>query len=436
MRRFHGLESKSFLKGPENELEPENLVENQKSFLKDPETELEPENFLNNLKIEMELLEALKWVESIDELEAEMESPDAPGADGKCDRDAERKSGRAVYKKKSRKRNTARRAMKRTTQSTTAAAAVAAATAAAALNKSNPAHARDASEPLQHTQLNCVAVAQPQASVEETKGVSPETQNLANEDDDKSRMRSKLRMEQTTQTTRPTSSEKAVQTEENHMCAVEPMWGSQRRFNELFDYKLLEDSDETECQLSHAREIKIDEGSVQSETRWHDVIHVLEGEAFNEVCMTQDQEIKKGYKQIELALDSGAGEHVASRSTAADYPLEESAGSRAGQHFIAAGGARIPNEGQFTLALRSGDLEKKKGRDIKTTFQVAKVTRPLWSVGRICDEGFEVKFTNSEAHVLTKEGKEVCRFRRKGGLYVAELHLKSASQAGFQRRGT
>ena len=152
--------------------------------------------------------------------------------------------------------------------------------------------------------------------------------------------------------------------------------------------------------------------------------------------MTQDQEIKKGYKQIEIALDSGAGEHVASRSTAAEYPVEESAGSRAGQHFIAAGGARIPNEGQFTLALRSGDLEKKKGRDIKTTFQVAKVTRPLWSVGRICDEGFEVKFTNNEAYVLTKEGKEVCKFKRKGGLYVAELHLKSASQSGFQRRGT
>ena len=435
MRRFHGLESKSFLEGPENELEPENLVENQESFLKDPETELEPENFLNNPKIEMELLEALKWVESIDELEAEMESPDAPRADGECDRDAERKSGRAVYKKKIRKRNTARRAMKRTTQSTTAAAAVAAATATAALNI-NLAHARDASEPYLPAKSPSPGMAQLQASVEETKGVSHETHNLANEDDDKSRLRSKLKMEQTTQTIRPTSSEKAVQTEEDHMCAVEPMWGSQRRFNELFDYKLLEDSDETECQLSHAREIQIDEGSVQSETRWQNEIHVLEGEAFNEVCMTQDQEIKKGYKQIEIALDSGAGEHVASRSTAADYPLEESAGSRAGQHFIAAGGARIPNEGQFTLALRSGDLEKKKGRDIKTTFQVAKVTRPLWSVGRICDEGFEVKFTNSEAHVLTKEGKEVCRFRRKGGLYVAELHLKSASQAGFQRRGT
>ena len=173
MRRFHGLESKSFLEGPENELEPENLVENQESFLKDPETELEPENFLNNLKIEMELLEALKWVESIDESEAEMESPDAPRADDECDKDAERKNGRAGYKKKTRKRNTARRAMKRTKQTTTAAAA---ATAAAALNNKIPC-----------TRVTCLhdmcedkTLTDVMRTDEETKVVSPETHNLAN----------------------------------------------------------------------------------------------------------------------------------------------------------------------------------------------------------------------------------------------------------------
>ena len=152
------------------------------------------------------------------------------------------------------------------------------------------------------------------------------------------------------------------------------------------------------------------EHSVQGETR-HDykqlmsLIQVLKGEAFNEVYMTQDPEPMNDYSKIEIALDSGAGEHVANRKAAAEYTVEESAGSRAGQHFIAAGGARIPNEGQFTLELRSGGLERRKGKDIKSTFEVAKVIRPLWSVGRICDEGFDVKFTNSQAYVVTKEGK-------------------------------
>ena len=69
--------------------------------------------------------------------------------------------------------------------------------------------------------------------------------------------------------------------------------------------------------------------------------------------MTQNPGPTSEYNKIEIALDSGAGEHVANRKVAADYDVEESAGSRAGQHFIAAGGARIPNEGQFTLELRS-----------------------------------------------------------------------------------
>ena len=84
-------------------------------------------------------------------------------------------------------------------------------------------------------------------------------------------------------------------------------------------------------------------------------------------------------------------------------------------------------------------MEGNKSKDIKSTFHVAKVIRPLWSVGRICDEGFDVKFTNSDAYVVTKEGKEVCKFNRRGGLYIAELYLKKLkqiSQSGFQRQGS
>ena len=140
---------------------------------------------------------------------------------------------------------------------------------------------------------------------------------------------------------------------------------------------------------------------------------------------------------IQIALDSGAGEHVASRSIAPMYAVAESAGSKVGQHFVAAGGARIPNEGQFKLRLRSGGPAKGEGKDIESTFQVAKVTRPLWSVGRICDEGFSINFTQVEAVVVDKSGKTVCKFHRKGGLYVADLHLKNpaAKSPDFPRRG-
>ena len=107
----------------------------------------------------------------------------------------------------------------------------------------------------------------------------------------KIRRRNTLRraVERATQTIRPRRSEKAVQTEEekteNVLCMpVRPLHFisesaltkcSQKRFNELFDYKLLEDADEPECQLSHAKEIQIDEGSVQSEKRLQSMICVL-----------------------------------------------------------------------------------------------------------------------------------------------------------------
>ena len=161
--------------------------------------------------------------------------------------------------------------------------------------------------------------------------------------------------------------------------------------------------------------------------------HVLEGEAFDELNVADGSMADT----LQIALDSGAGEHVASRSTALKYPVVESAGSRAGQHFVAAGGARIPNEGQFKLRLRSGGMAKGEGKDIESTFQVAKVTRPLWSVGRICDEGFSINFTQTEAVVKDKLGKAICKFHRKGGLYVADLQLKSPADRSqdFPRRG-
>ena len=97
--------------------------------------------------------------------------------------------------------------------------------------------------------------------------------------------------------------------------------------------------------------------------------YILEGEAFDELNVADT-----GFAEevIQIALDSGAGEHVANRNIAPSYSIAESPGSKAGQHFVAAGGARIPNEGQFKLRLRSGGRARGEGKDIESTFQVAR----------------------------------------------------------------
>ena len=70
---------------------------------------------------------------------------------------------------------------------------------------------------------------------------------------------------------------------------------------------------------------------------------------------------------------------------------------------------------------------------IRSTFQVARVTRPLMSVSKICDADMTCEFNKVRAVVRDKNGKVVCVFHRRGGLYVAKMKLKNGSR--FQRQG-
>ena len=91
---------------------------------------------------------------------------------------------------------------------------------------------------------------------------------------------------------------------------------------------------------------------------------------------------------IKIALDSGAGNHVAGPEDIEGFVIEPSKASRQGLGFIAANGAKIPNLGEAKVTMKEPD----HGRNINSTFQVAAVSRPLYSVSKICDEGCEVHF--------------------------------------------
>ena len=88
-------------------------------------------------------------------------------------------------------------------------------------------------------------------------------------------------------------------------------------------------------------------------------------------------------------------------------------------------GGTIPNLGQSSLNLQDD------GKDLQSIFQVAAVTRPLMSVGRICDQGHSIRFDALMAVVTSKEGAELCKFTRQpGGLYVAKLKLTNPTGFG------
>ena len=135
--------------------------------------------------------------------------------------------------------------------------------------------------------------------------------------------------------------------------------------------------------------------------------------------------------EFEVALDSGSVVHVCSAADALGYKLEPSPGSKRGQKFIMGDGGRTANLGQKALNLTDPSIGKEN--EIKSIFQIAKVTRPLMSVGKICDEGMSVTFDKNVALVVDKGGRTVCKFERQaGGLYVAKLRLRAP--AGFGRQ--
>ena len=107
--------------------------------------------------------------------------------------------------------------------------------------------------------------------------------------------------------------------------------------------------------------------------------------------------------------------------------------SRAGTAFRGADGGKIKNYGQVTLNLLSPDSEG-NGHNIASRFEVADVTRALWSVGLITDSGLKVSFSKTNAYVHDQQGKELCVFTRQNGLYVADVKIKNPMHEDFQRR--
>ena len=138
--------------------------------------------------------------------------------------------------------------------------------------------------------------------------------------------------------------------------------------------------------------------------------------------------------EFEVILGSGAGAHVVSAAMIPGYVVEESELSRAGAGFVAADGGRMKNRGEAKLKMITTDS---RGGDhqVHSTFQVADVTRALWSVALICDSGLDVRFGRESAVVVDSKGIEICKFQRRNGLYVARTRLLTPLYKGFQRPG-
>ena len=136
--------------------------------------------------------------------------------------------------------------------------------------------------------------------------------------------------------------------------------------------------------------------------------------------------------EVEVVLDSGCCAHIMDAThDAPGYTLAESEGSRQGRGFIAANGDRISNEGEVKLNLEapngSGGVQQ-----LQSTFQSARVTRPLMSVSQMCDKGLKCVFEKDKATVVDEHDNPRFVYERRGGLYVTPMKLKAPTP--FQRQ--
>ncbi len=134
-------------------------------------------------------------------------------------------------------------------------------------------------------------------------------------------------------------------------------------------------------------------------------------------------------KVVYVAADTGAVEHCIGPSDLPGSVVVEPPERE--RHFVGAQGKGIDHYGKAKVI-----LETVTGQHIGNVFQVMDVCRPLHAVSKITDTGHDMLFTKRGA-VVVPEGafnavlaacEITAKYPRKGGLYVAKMTAKPASE--------
>jgi hypothetical protein len=182
-----------------------------------------------------------------------------------------------------------------------------------------------------------------------------------------------------------------------------------------------------------------DDDSDEESTDKNKLVAPIEYESDDEELFNMDDEV-----EIEVAQDSGSVDHCANPKDipkAVKIVKPENGKLR---NFVAANGDRIKNYGKAHVS-----LIQEGGNVVDGSFNVADVTRPLHSTGKICDESKEVLFTKGEATVVPAGAlsqflgavRHIAKYKRDGGLYLAKMKVrvrrdgKPANKPGFGRQG-
>ena len=127
-------------------------------------------------------------------------------------------------------------------------------------------------------------------------------------------------------------------------------------------------------------------------------------------------EDKMVWVQIPCAVDSGACAHVAPPNVFGLLCITEA--QHKGKYF-GADGSPIDEYGQLTVNAVLGE-----GSEMKTTFDIAKITRPLLSVNQISQNGHQVIFGKNESYIKLLGSNKKIPLRAEGRLYMLDMWCK------------
>ncbi len=172
-----------------------------------------------------------------------------------------------------------------------------------------------------------------------------------------------------------------------------------------------------------------------------------------DLCTTEEEvdlmpfkpETKPMRELREITVDSGAGQSVMNPEDMPGVKVEESEGSRKGLKYKGPGSEVLPNLGQMVVTLMT--LGGLVGR---TTWQAAKVRKPLMAVSAINDKGNMVVFDSKGSAIIPGNTAEARQIRdlvqkmqnkidleRKNGVFTLKAWLTAPgdNQSGFTRQG-
>ena len=136
------------------------------------------------------------------------------------------------------------------------------------------------------------------------------------------------------------------------------------------------------------------------------------------------------FLEVEMTLDTGATVHAMDILDLPGFVIEESAGSKAGQKFQAAGGKLIDNEGQVQITMVAPGTNK----EMVCNVQIAKVTRPLLSATKMTESGkAKVLCLKDVAEIQDIKGNVLASFKKAGGLYTAMMRVRNPKHLPFGR---